>query len=56
MKLCPLAYYYATCNSGDVTKNRIIQEISLLTSMTHDTPSCKIASCLWVLFAEKIYR
>jgi ADP-ribosylglycohydrolase len=52
MKLCPLAMYYA-CKKTE--KDQIIREVSLLTSMTHDTPVCKIASCLFVLFAEKIF-
>jgi hypothetical protein len=55
MKLCPLAFFYA-CSSSSVDKDKMIRDVALLSSMSHDTAISKICSCLFVLLAEKIFR
>ena len=53
MKLCPLAFFYSI---HKYDKDKMISEVALLSSMTHDTPISIICSCLFTLFAEKIFR
>lgn len=53
MKLCPLAMIYAI---KSIEREEIIRQTALLTSMTHDSPVCIIASCLFVLIAQRIFK